>query len=105
MQRGVLIIRVEGELDMHTVDEFREYADNMVHNARAKFVLFNFKGVSFIDSSGLGAILGRYKKINQVEGELLVSQAQPQVAKIFEVSGLLQLIKLFETDNLALEYV
>jgi len=103
LKRGVLIVRVEGELDMHVADKFREITDNALETSGVKYILFNFKAVNFIDSSGLGVILGRYKKINAAGGKVLVAHLQPQVIQIFELSGLLKIIKFYNTEAEALE--
>lgn len=103
LKRGVLIVRVEGELDMHVADEFRQIVDNALLASGVKHILFNLEAVKFIDSSGLGVILGRYKKISAAGGKVLVAHIQPQVAQIFELSGLLKIIKLYNSEAEALE--
>ena len=103
LKRGVLIVRVEGELDMHVADKFRQIVDNALETSGVKHILFNFEAVKFIDSSGLGVILGRYKKINAASGKVLVAHIQPQVMQIFELSGLLKIIKFYNTEAEALE--
>jgi len=103
LKRGVLIVRVEGELDMHVADKFRQKIDNALETSGVKHILFNLEAVKFIDSSGLGVILGRYKKISAAGGKVLVAQIQPQVLQIFELSGLLKIIKLYNSEAEALE--
>jgi len=102
IKQGVLIVRVEGELDMHAADEFRRRVDEALACGGVRHVLLNMKGVSFIDSSGLGVILGRYKKVSALGGRLLAASVRPQVARVFEVSGLLRLIKTFGSEAEAL---
>ncbi len=103
LKRGVLIVRVDGELDMHVADEFRQAVDHAVSTSGVKHILFNLEMVNFIDSSGLGVILGRYKKIFTLGGKVLVTNIQPQVLKIFELSGLLKIITLYHSEAEALE--
>jgi len=103
LKRGVLIVRVEGELDMHVADEFRQMVDRALLASGVKHILFNLEAVKFIDSSGLGVILGRYKKISTAGGKVLVAHIQPQVAQIFELSGLLRIIELYNSEAEALE--
>jgi len=103
LKRGVLIVRVEGELDMHGADKFRQTIDNALETSGVKHILFNLEAVKFIDSSGLGVILGRYKKINAAGGKVLATNIQPQVVRIFELSGLLKIIKLYNSEAEALE--
>lgn len=103
VRQGVLIVRIEGELDMHAAEEFREKVDNALDSSGVKNVLLTLKGVTFIDSSGLGVILGRYKKVTQLGGKLLAAHAHPQVERIFKLSGLLQVIQMYSSENQALE--
>lgn len=103
LKRGVLIVRVEGELDMHVADKFRHIVDNALETSGVQHILFNLEAVKFIDSSGLGVILGRYKKINAIGGKVLATNIQPQVLQIFELSGLLKIIKLYDSEAEALE--
>lgn len=103
LKRGVLIVRVAGELDIHMADKFREVVDRILEAEGVKHILFNLEAVKFIDSSGLGVILGRYKKINAAGGKVLVAHIQPQVLQIFELSGLLKIIKLYNSEAEALE--
>ena len=99
LKQGVLIVRIEGELDMHVAGEFRHTVDDALEKSQAKNMLLSLKGVSFI---GLGVILGRYKKIAILGGTMLAANIQPQVAKIFELSGLFKIIRQYNTETEAL---
>lgn len=101
VRQDVLIVRVEGELDMHVADEFRQRIDAALESG-VRHVLLNLKGVTFVDSSGLGVILGRYKKISADGGRMLATNIRPQVARVFELSGLLKIIRTFGTEAEAL---
>ena len=103
VKQGVLVVRIEGELDMHVADEFRQTVDNALDSSGVRNVLLSLKGVTFIDSSGLGVILGRYKKVTQIGGKLMAAHAHPQVERIFKLSGLLKVIQMYGTENQALE--
>jgi stage II sporulation protein AA (anti-sigma F factor antagonist) len=103
IKQGILIVRVEGELDMHSADQFRSTVDKALDISGAKKMLLSLKGVSFIDSSGLGAILGRYKQVSIMGGSLLAANLQPQVEKILELAGLLKIIRVYNSETDALE--
>lgn len=102
-KQRTLIVRVEGELDLHVADLFRRRVDEALEQAGVSNLLLNLAKVTFIDSSGLGVILGRYKRISQLGGSMSAVQLQPQVARIFELSGLLRIIKLYPTEQQALQ--
>lgn len=98
-----LIVRVEGEVDLHVADIFRQKVDEALEQGGVENLVLNLANVTFIDSSGLGVILGRYKRISQLGGTMSAVRLQPQVAKIFELSGLLRIIKVYSTEQQALE--
>ncbi len=102
IKQGVLVVRVEGELDMHVADEFRQKVDEALETGNIRHVILNLKGVTFVDSSGLGVILGRYKKISATGGRLLAAGVKPQVARVFELSGLLKIIRTYGSEAEAL---
>lgn len=102
LKQGVLIVRVEGELDAHNANEFRQKFDAALDHHEAKVVIVNFSEVDFIDSSGLGVILGRYRRIAILQGKILAVCIQPQIIKIFELSGILKIISLYNSEREAL---
>ncbi|MDD4601834.1 Anti-sigma F factor antagonist [bioreactor metagenome] len=104
-KKGVLIVRVEGELDMHSAHEFRQTIDDALDSNEAKHIVLNFNGVDFIDSSGLGVILGRYKRVSLLKGQMVATHIQPQVARIFELAGLYKIIKVCNNETEALAFL
>ncbi|PKM80119.1 MAG: anti-sigma F factor antagonist [Firmicutes bacterium HGW-Firmicutes-14] len=105
VERKTLIIRVCGELDMVVADEFRREVDTMMEKNSSDNIVLNLGGVNFIDSSGLGVILGRYKRITMRGGKMAVVGAPGQVKRILELSGILGIAGAYETENEALEAI
>jgi stage II sporulation protein AA (anti-sigma F factor antagonist) len=105
MQSGIFIVRIEGELDLSSVNEFRQVVDEVLDKHISKYLLMNLADLTFIDSSGLGVILGRYKKVNLLGGKILVTNVKPQIVRIFELSGLHKILTVYPTENEALEQV
>ncbi|MGI6035782.1 MAG: STAS domain-containing protein [Limnochordia bacterium] len=106
-RRGTtLLVTVKGELDLLTAPFFRAQVDQELETfERLSSLILDLGKVDFIDSSGLGAILGRYKRIRQRGGKLLLVNAQPQVQKILELSGLDKIMPLFPNAERALEHL
>lgn len=102
MKQGVLTVQIEGELDMQGAQSFREIVDHALDTSGVKHILLNLENVSFIDSSGLGVILGRYKRISLSGGRMAAANVQPQVARILELSGLFRIIGNYNTEAEAL---
>ena len=64
-KNSVLLIRLKGELDHHTAELLRQQAENAITQNEIKHIILNLEELDFMDSSGLGVILGRYKKIKK----------------------------------------
>ncbi|MEQ6376255.1 anti-sigma F factor antagonist [Bacillaceae bacterium S4-13-56] len=94
----VLLVRLKGELDHHTSDQFRTNWKEMLEENDIKHVLLNLEGLSFMDSSGLGVILGRYKELKQAGGEMVVCSISPAIKRLFDMSGMFKIIR-FEDDE------
>jgi len=99
---NTLVVRVSGEFDMVVADAFREKIDQHLETGETKNLILDLRGVSFIDSSGLGAILGRYKKICQLNGRMAVVGANPPVKKVLEISGIMKVVSFFNDEKSAL---
>jgi len=98
-----LIVRVDGELDLVTSPLFREKVENKLNQYEIiKHLILDLKKVNFIDSSGLGAILGRFKRLSQQGGRLSAVNVSPQVRRIFELSGLLKIMEIYNDRQQAL---
>jgi stage II sporulation protein AA (anti-sigma F factor antagonist) len=65
-------------------------------------LVFNLAGVSFIDSSGLGVLLGRYKRVSKNGGKVMLVSPQPQVRRILELSGLFRIMDELSSESEAL---
>ena len=87
-----LIFEIEEDIDECCVQKIRRRIDNEIQRYMPKEVIFDFSNVSFMDSAGIGLIIGRYKLINMIGGELKIANVNTQIQKIFEMSGLLRLI-------------
>lgn len=98
----VLCIRLEGELDHHTSGQLRERVEASLDENRIRHILLNLQGLRFMDSSGLGVILGRYKRIKNAGGEMVVCAISPSIKRLFEMSGMFKIIRLEESEAFAL---
>ena len=88
-----LIIRLRGDLDHHYALQVREKADKLIEQEGIKNILFDFHGVEFMDSSGIGMIMGRYKKVIFSGGKVGVIGVGKSVDRIFMYSGLYKIVE------------
>lgn len=88
-----LVVKLIGEIDQSCAAELREDIDREIRLGNAENLVLDFGEVGFMDSSGIGVILGRYKQIKAIGGKTMIVRPQPQVDKILELSGLKKLME------------
>lgn len=103
VKQEVLCIRLGGELDHHTAEMLREKVTKAIEQYHIQHIVLNLGSLTFMDSSGLGVILGRYKQIKTLQGEMVVVSMTPAVKRLFEMSGLFKIIRLESSEQFALE--
>lgn len=103
VKRDVLCIRLAGELDHHTAEELRAKVTEVLETRSVHHIILNLENLTFMDSSGLGVILGRYKQIKTSGGEMVVCSISPAVKRLFDMSGLFKIIRLETDESHALE--
>ncbi|WP_343210570.1 anti-sigma F factor antagonist [Anaerolentibacter hominis] len=98
-----LVIRLLEDLDHHNAVTIRQEADRLIENKNLKNLIFDFSQVDFMDSSGIGVIMGRYKQVIFTGGKTAVTGIRPQVDRIFKLSGLYKILDKYDTIEDALE--
>ena len=77
-----------GDIDHHTAKQMREEIDAAVQRSQPKVLELNFKDVTFMDSSGIGLVMGRYRLMQTMEGEVRVTQAPSHIVKVMKLAGM-----------------
>lgn len=93
LRENVLIIHVNGELDHHNSIFIRQKADEIICSRNIKNIVFDFSNTGFMDSSGIGVIMGRYKKVKPLGGMVGVINVGKNVEKILLFSGLNKIVR------------
>ena len=83
-----------GELDHHTAKEMRETIDNAIELNMPTLLVLDFKDISFMDSSGIGLVMGRYRNLIKTGAELHIIGAPPNIYKMLKLAGIERLAKL-----------
>lgn len=94
----LLVFKVEDEIDDCKVQKIRRRADYEIERYMPKRVVFDFDSVSFMDSAGIGLIIGRYKFVKMLGGSLEITNMNSSIKRIFEMSGILKLIPTTSLD-------
>jgi stage II sporulation protein AA (anti-sigma F factor antagonist) len=90
----LLICQITEEIDHHTTEKIRRILDDEIERYIPKKIIFDFDKVSFMDSAGIGMILGRYKMVRMLGGSVEMINVNPSVKKIFEMSGIPKIIPI-----------
>lgn len=89
-----MIAKLSGELDHHTAAGIREEIDNSVELNIPSLLILDFEKISFMDSSGIGLVLGRYRNLYKRGAEVKVVGVSPQIYKVMKLSGIERLMTL-----------
>lgn len=91
-----LVIKLTEEIDHHTTEKIRRIADYEIERHIPRKVLFDFNKVSFMDSAGIGLVLGRYKIASMLGSKVELINVSKSVYKILKMSGIVKLIPIKE---------
>lgn len=92
-----LVVKINGELDHHAADVIREATDRELGRTGALNVAFDFTDVTFMDSSGIGVIMGRYKVTKALGGKVIIYGASDAVKRIITMSGIDGIVKIADS--------
>ena len=98
--KKMLVFKITDEIDDCSVQKIRRRADYEIERYMPKRVIFDFDSVTFMDSAGIGLLIGRYKFTNLLGGQLEIANLTQSVRKIFEMSGILKLIPVTTIEGL-----
>lgn len=88
-----LIVRLAGELDHFCAQSVRRELDALIADPTVRMLILDFTTLQFMDSSGIGVILGRYRQMRDRGGQLCVIHMSRQIARIFHMSGMDRIIR------------
>lgn len=98
-KNGVSIATIKGDLDHHTAKFIRSEIDREISSARPHRLIIDFSGVTFMDSSGIGLIMGRYKLMQDYDGEVIIASPPNYIRKVLKLAGVDKLARI--TDNIS----
>lgn len=91
--RNTLTIHLSGELDHSMAARIRAEVDELIMDSRIRRLIFDLNDLRFMDSSGIGLIIGRYKLMARRGGSVAVAGPDAHIDRIFEMAGLYQLVE------------
>lgn len=99
MTDDILISVLSGELDHHSLKEIRDSIDLTYDTFQAKHIILCFEGVTFMDSSGVGLIMGRYNKVREAGGKIAVAGCNKYMIRILDMAGIYTIAQCFATKE------
>ena len=98
-ENEILLCRLCGEIDHHTTLPIRLDIDDRIENCRPKTVILDFSDVTFMDSSGIGLVMGRYKLLNEFGGALEITGLSNNSYKVMRLAGLDRIANIKKGDK------
>ena len=98
-QNKELIFKLTEDVDQHTVEKIRRKMDNEIKGYVPRKVIFDFSNIAFMDSAGIGMVLGRYKLTKMLNGNLEIVNVNKSMKKIFDMSGVSRIINVIEEEK------
>ena len=99
-RNGWAVLSVQGEVDVYTAPQFREQLIELVDQGQ-RSILVDLEGVEFLDSTGLGVLVGGLKRLRSHDGDLLLVCTQSRILKVFEITGLTKVFSIFDSVDAA----
>lgn len=93
----LVVMRIYGEIDHHMAGEIKKRAEREIKSTGAVNIALDFGGVTFMDSSGIGMIIGRYRTVRALGGSLIIFDASQQVLRLIEMAGINDLVLISDT--------
>lgn len=99
VQENCLTVFMPKEVDHHNAEEIRKQTDRLLEKHCIKYVIFDFAATHFMDSSGIGVIMGRYRTVRLKGGEVWVTHASDRIRRILTMSGVTKIIRIYEEER------
>ena len=93
VQENCLTIFLPKDLDHHNAEEIKKEADHLVDRNHIRYIIFDFAETNFMDSSGIGMVIGRYKTMAARGGTVVACGLHPPVDRLFRMAGLHRIIR------------
>ena len=98
VQENYLTIFLPQEVDHHVAEEMRKNVDTLISQNNIKILIFDFQNTEFMDSSGIGIIMGRYRTLCLLGGEVWAVHVNERMKKILNLSGAAKILHIYEEE-------
>ena len=98
-KKDILILRLNGELDEMSVSDMRMKISKYIDSYNINHLVLNFKDLSFLDSSGIGFVIGRYHQLKFKNGDITLCGINPKIERFIYLSGLAKICKIRDNEE------
>ncbi|OON93913.1 MAG: anti-sigma F factor antagonist [Candidatus Epulonipiscioides saccharophilum] len=105
INKNTLFVNLDGEIDHHTSTSIRSEIDKLYDSSRISNIIFNFENVTFMDSSGVGLLMGRFRNATIGGGKVALIKVPKEIDKILNISGIYKLMNKFDDEEKALTHL
>jgi anti-sigma B factor antagonist len=99
---GATVVDLNGEIDVYTSPKVKETISELIDQEHYRLVI-NLENVRYIDSTGLGVLIGGLKRVREHSGTVNLVCSNPQIKKIFDITGLVKIFGIFDNEKAACE--
>ena len=103
-KNGVVLLKLNGEVDVYTAPKLKSRLVDLVDQGKFKIVV-DLEEVDFMDSSGLGVLVGGLKRVRSHDGAIALICTQENILKIFRITGLVKVFPIFENQDQAVQSI
>ncbi|MDQ2817687.1 MAG: STAS domain-containing protein [Candidatus Eremiobacteraeota bacterium] len=101
-QRDISVVDLNGEIDVYTSPKVKETITDLIDQGHYTLVI-NLEHVRYIDSTGLGVLIGGLKRVREHSGTVNLVCTNPQIKKIFDITGLVKIFGIYDSETTACE--
>ena len=98
-QQQTLVAVLSGEIDHHIAAPMRQEIDAQIEETQPQTLVLDFAGVTFMDSSGIGLIMGRCRTMEAIGGEVIVRDPPPHIRRVMRISGIERIAQIQNTPT------
>ena len=98
---GTRVVSVTGDVDVYTSPVLRKTLMTLIDQGHDRLIV-NLQHVAYIDSTGLGVLIGAHRRLRAASGSIRLASLNPHITKLFEIAGLVKIFELFEDERSAL---
>lgn len=99
VENGIMIYYLPSELDHYAAEKIKRKSEGVFEQERIRYLIFDFEKTTFMDSSGIGLITGRFRRIHDSGGSVYVVNVSENIDKLLDMSGIYRIIKKFDTTE------